>query len=405
MNIALSIFILSFGIITTIKAITKKKPMLLIFCVFFTIYLSLRPVLLALGYYNIYAYLNKSIDDYSEKGLMICLLYTLLSFLIFLLVYFRTKKTFKISETDGSNDIAANSKINVFHFLQVIFLVLSLTILPFYICFVFILCLMFYNIIKFKRFGVYSNLLLCLFYYVFLMLMLYFLSDDRRDWLVAIGAPIYIYLFVYMKSVVKIIIPGALGLLLLVYVSVAFRSGGNIFNIEAVKDRAESIQSTLVVLEVETDFSIVYDDYLLLFDDRYSSVDYLYGLTLVKPFISFIPRELLPDKPETSSRLFPKYFNPPFYSVGGSEPVTLFGELYWNFSYFSLVIYAALGYLLGLIDNTYLRNKNNLLYSSLVLSLSLTGFHLLRGPIDSFFFIYLWLALSYYALKITQRIR
>ena len=115
LNIALSIFILSFGIITTIKAITKKKPMLLIFCVFFTIYLSLRPVLLALGYYNIYAYLNKSIDDYSEKGLMICLLYTLLSFLIFLLVYSRTKKAFKISETDGSNDIAANSKINYYH--------------------------------------------------------------------------------------------------------------------------------------------------------------------------------------------------------------------------------------------------------------------------------------------------
>ncbi|EIH4362643.1 hypothetical protein [Escherichia coli] len=406
MNIVLSLLLLLIGGISIICAINKKRPMLLILAAFFTVYLALRPVLLSLGLYNIYAYLNPSVIDYDESALTHCIIFTLISYVLLLFTYHKTKKRIKIDKSSNNDDQReSNSNYNFVAFIIALLLIFSVILIPMYVCFVYLLLLILYYIIKYKGDGRKLNVVLSALYYILLILLLFFISDDRRDWLVAIGVPLYIYIFVYLKSLIKILIPSIVCLLLLVYISVAFRSGGDIFDYDAVKNRAESVSATLTVLEVETDFSIVFDDYLLLFDKRYSSIDFLYGVTILKPVISIIPRSIFPDKPETSSRLFPKYFNKQFYNVGGSEPVTLFGELYWNFSYLSLIVFMLLGNIIALIDNTYLHNRSNYLFSALVLSLSLTGFHLLRGPIDSFCYLYLWLILAYQLLNVVKKIK
>ncbi|MEL9195084.1 hypothetical protein J4Y19_16935, partial [Escherichia coli] len=82
MNIVLSLLLLLIGGVSIICAINKKRPMLLILAAFFTVYLALRPVLLSLGLYNIYAYLNPSVIDYDESALTHCIIFTLISYVL-----------------------------------------------------------------------------------------------------------------------------------------------------------------------------------------------------------------------------------------------------------------------------------------------------------------------------------
>ena len=55
------------------------------------------------------------------------------------------------------------------------------------------------------------------------------------------------------------------------------------------------------------------------------------GSTLIKPLFLFIPRFMFPFKPEQMIALYTIQHDPGFRSIGGSYPISIFSEFFWNF--------------------------------------------------------------------------
>lgn len=55
------------------------------------------------------------------------------------------------------------------------------------------------------------------------------------------------------------------------------------------------------------------------------------GSTLIKPLFLFIPRFIYPYKPEQIITLYTQEFDPAFRLMGGSYPISIFSEFFWNF--------------------------------------------------------------------------
>lgn len=58
------------------------------------------------------------------------------------------------------------------------------------------------------------------------------------------------------------------------------------------------------------------------------------GSTMIKPLFIFIPRELFYYKPESILTLYTSEFELAFRSIGGSYPINVFSEFFWNFHFF-----------------------------------------------------------------------
>jgi hypothetical protein len=61
-----------------------------------------------------------------------------------------------------------------------------------------------------------------------------------------------------------------------------------------------------------------------------------WGLTLIKPLFILIPRSLAPFKPDSILNIYTKEVNPELALVGGTWPISIFGEFFWNFQFLSL---------------------------------------------------------------------
>lgn len=55
------------------------------------------------------------------------------------------------------------------------------------------------------------------------------------------------------------------------------------------------------------------------------------GSTLIKPIFIFVPRDLVAWKPESIISLYTTAHDPAFRAAGGSLPISIFSELFWNF--------------------------------------------------------------------------
>ena len=64
--------------------------------------------------------------------------------------------------------------------------------------------------------------------------------------------------------------------------------------------------------------------------------DYLYGSTFLKFLFIPIPRSLFPEKPLSMIDIYTNKFDPSFRSIGGSYPIIIYSESYWNFSLLAL---------------------------------------------------------------------
>ena len=65
-------------------------------------------------------------------------------------------------------------------------------------------------------------------------------------------------------------------------------------------------------------------------------VDYLYGTTFIKFLFLPIPRSIFPEKPDSMIDIYTTKFSPDFRSGGGSYPIVIYAESFWNFSLLSL---------------------------------------------------------------------
>ena len=172
------------------------------------------------------------------------------------------------------------------------------------------------------------------------LMYLFTFTDDRRNWLFLILSILFM-LFAKSKkqNIIKILLSGFISFVLLFYILIAYRTNG-LLDYSAVYDRLNTNSSALMgIFEIESDFPIVSDDLILLFDNVVikKKIDYTYGVNFFKPLYSFIPREIWENKPVSISRVFAKKFNYNFYAQGGSEPITIYGELFWNFGILSFL--------------------------------------------------------------------
>ena len=128
----------------------------------------------------------------------------------------------------------------------------------------------------------------------------------------------------------------------------------------------------------------------------YDNNIYYWGESMVKPFLYFIPRSLLPEKPETISRVVAKENFLGFYYEGGSVPVGIMGEAFLNFSFVGIIIYAIIySYLITLGTRLFVSNSVILRQVSWTIAASI--FYILRGPIDTMLigFIVLFFYIGY----------
>lgn len=104
--------------------------------------------------------------------------------------------------------------------------------------------------------------------------------------------------------------------------------------------------------------------------------DHLYGYTFTKFLFIPIPRDVFPDKPRSMIDIYTTKFAPFYRDQGGSLPVGLYGESFWNFNLLSVLFI----YLMFLLFNN--------IYYRAVLSVAKSRF-----KYNEIFIIYLYITL------------
>ncbi|WP_412971511.1 hypothetical protein [Glaciecola sp. MF2-115] len=84
------------------------------------------------------------------------------------------------------------------------------------------------------------------------------------------------------------------------------------------------------------------------------SIDYVqkdtslvaFGSTITKFLFVMIPREIWSDKPSSIIELYTAHHDPSYRAIGGSDPIIIYAEFFWNFHYFAILVLPILFYLI-----------------------------------------------------------
>ncbi|MGY8875505.1 MAG: O-antigen polymerase [Pseudoalteromonas sp.] len=375
----LSLFIGSFVIFVMALYFFKKQgPCLLLLLAFSIFYFNLRGWLLFSGNYSKFAYLNPSTNYAQDDSFVFASFCISILMSITFLGYVVGSKVLKINDDLNKGEYSPLSACIIF----------TTSILGYFIYppSILISGVLFFYIYLHQSTHKFFFLTLSI---VLLTVVILFITDDRRDFLAILLIPVFYMLHIQKIFSIRFIAISSAALVGIIYISIALRSGDDSFEILFANK-----ESLIKILEVETDFSIVYDDLLFFFSEYYNGkVDLLYGTTLLKPFMYLIPREIFIDKPETLSVLYSKVFNPSFAYSGGSQPITFIGDYFWNLGFFSIVLLFIFGIILSKVDGVYLKNRSNsriVIFTAIFFSFL---FSLLRGPFDTFIISYAFILL------------
>jgi hypothetical protein len=69
-----------------------------------------------------------------------------------------------------------------------------------------------------------------------------------------------------------------------------------------------------------------------------------FGSTIIKPLFIFVPRYIFEGKPESIISLYTWAYDPDIRSVGGSWPICILSEFFWNFGYLSPIAAGGLSF-------------------------------------------------------------
>jgi hypothetical protein len=379
-------------------ALRDSRPALAMACLFFLMYLVVRPVMLLTGVYSRFAILHPHPGMWTQQEVGRVLLITVVMTGSFLAGY----GLIRVGKRIGSAvSFVAAACLNRRAYLGAALLVMAAFVagsvmqvsagVLFYPYLIFTACMLL------GKSGTGSWNWLSRIVGVVVLLAALTLTEERRDWAVAAFALGWLLVIEGRAAIMGRLVVG-LGLLAVVaFVAVALRTKGSA--LERLEGISES-KAALAVVELELDFPLVYDDLVVLARRVPDRNDFLLGQTIVKPLVSWIPRDIWPGKPETFSRIVSRDMNPSFFAGGGSEPLTLVGELFWNFGWFGAALAALLGALHRYIDVFYLAGRAMIPASPElgrpVLVLGITGaamcFYILRGPMDTTWLSFVGLA-------------
>lgn len=108
---------------------------------------------------------------------------------------------------------------------------------------------------------------------------------------------------------------------------------------------------------------------------------YTFGSTLLKFLFVLVPRAIYPDKPNSMIDIYTTAYDYEYRSIGGSDPINIFAEYFWNFHFFGLIVVIILAFLAmrlsTLMYRSYLKNRCLLLSCGLIAYMNLLT--MLRG--------------------------
>jgi hypothetical protein len=148
------------------------------------------------------------------------------------------------------------------------------------------------------------------------------------------------------------------------------------------------------------DFGVAYDNYLHIINNI-AEIGYLWGISFVRIFLAFIPREIWQDKPVDVQALIVEKGIISTYAGGTSQSMTFIGEMYWNMGVVSVIIgMMGMGILFRLMDKKLLSNQPGWI----MLSLSMLPFSFLlwRGAFNTqFIYIFITAMFLFFVYKFT----
>jgi oligosaccharide repeat unit polymerase len=149
---------------------------------------------------------------------------------------------------------------------------------------------------------------------------------------------IYWQLRIHPISIRRLLLYG-FGLMVLIIVLGVARSGLGEEEFDLLTEIAKNLDSwdaflTLAVYAL--DFPTTYDIFLMMTNHR-PDFDLGYGVTYAKLLLSFIPRDIWPEKPENITWIATQLFRPEMLDLGVSYNPTILGEMYYNFGLLGVV--------------------------------------------------------------------
>ena len=186
--------------------------------------------------------------------------------------------------------------------------------------------------------------------------------EDKRD-AIFLALPFFLVLLLSGKikslwtllSILLFFVP--LGIILILAMSVSRGYGG--MEITNVIDIAPALQnyisSDLFLAAFFLNIEVNY-----LYFHAVSAIELIsanpeliaYGSTIAKVFFLLIPRSIFPNKPSSMIDEYTSAFDPFFREAGGSYPVNLIVESFWNFSYFGVLFLVILTIILSVYHNS-----------------------------------------------------
>jgi oligosaccharide repeat unit polymerase len=166
-----------------------------------------------------------------------------------------------------------------------------------------------------------------------------------------------------------------LGLTLLIVALGFARAGLGVEDFELLEEVQRNIDSwdaLLTVLIYAMDFPTTYDIFLMM-TNHLPDFDPGYGVTYAKLFLSVIPRDFWPDKPENITWVATQIFRPELQELGVSYNPSILGEMYYNFGMAGIIVGCPLFGIACRLLYYYLRNNIHhaaavVIYSALLFS-------------------------------------
>ena len=105
-----------------------------------------------------------------------------------------------------------------------------------------------------------------------------------------------------------------------------------------------------------------------------------YGSTYLKLLFVPIPRSFFGEKPESMTTIFTKMEDPGFYGIGGSLPINIYAESFWNFHFGGvfviLAIVISLNFMFSKVINLVLKDKFSFFMAGIVFAYTyIVGFY------------------------------
>lgn len=187
-----------------------------------------------------------------------------------------------------------------------------------------------------------------LFIYMAMVILLASISvNDKREAIFSI-LPILLLESYYGKWVVNVrlvlyfclLLMITLVLILMMSISRGYGSFGSVGFLESFLYVVPYIKSEGFIAKLmnNLEFNYVYFHSLNAIESVLNDSDLIeYGSTIIKFIFIGIPRSIFSDKPDSIIHLYTNHYNPALRELGGSYPVNIVSEMFWNFHFFGLI--------------------------------------------------------------------